>query len=59
MSELTSWWCYKCEYQAFENESDEQNCSKCKKRTKSKLKDDKKEYWWCSSCNTIEIIKNI
>ena len=59
ISEFTIWFCYKCEYKAFENESDERNCSKCKKKTESKLKDDKKEYWWCSSCSTTETIKII
>jgi DNA-directed RNA polymerase subunit RPC12/RpoP len=56
-SPLTIWDCGNCRYRAFENESDERNCSKCGKKTESKLKDNKKEYWWCSNCNTTEIIK--
>jgi len=58
ISELTIWGCYECEYQAFENESKERNCTKCSKKTESRLKDNEKEFWWCSTCNTIEIIKN-
>ena len=58
ISDLAVWDCYKCYYQAFENESDERNCQNCGKKTESKLKDGEKEYLWCSNCNTIEIIKN-
>lgn len=58
ITELTIWGCYRCYYQAFEDESDKRNCQKCGKKTESKLKDDEKEYWWCSNCNTTEIIKN-
>ncbi len=47
---LTRWGCHKCYYQAFENESDQRISSECKKETESKLKDDNKNYWWCSSC---------
>ena len=56
-SHLTIWDCGNCNYRAFENECDERNCSKCRKKTESKLMDNKKEYWWCSNCNTTEIIK--
>ncbi|TPN86844.1 hypothetical protein [Aquimarina algicola] len=55
---LTVWGCYQCNYEALENESDERNCRKCGKKSETKLKDKEKEYWWCSSCNNIEIIKN-
>lgn len=57
-SHLTIWDCENCNYRAFENESDERNCSKCGKKTELKLVDDNKEYWWCTNCNTTEIIKN-
>lgn len=56
-SPLTIWDCVNCQYRAFENESDERNCLKCGKKSESKLKDEKKEYWWCSSCNTTSVIK--
>ena len=58
ISDLTVWACYKCYYQAFEYESDERNCQNCGKKTESKLKDDEKDYLWCSNCNTTEITKN-
>ncbi len=57
ISEFTIWGCHQCKYEAFENESDERNCKKCGKKTESKLKDSEKEYWWCSVCNNIKIIK--
>ena len=56
-SPLTIWDCGNCQYRAFENESDERNCSKCGKKSESKLKDEIKEYWWCSCCNTTSEIK--
>lgn len=56
VSELTIWFCSNCSYQVFENEYEESECSKCKSKTTSKLKDNLKEYWWCSNCNT-SIIK--
>ncbi|GGD02779.1 hypothetical protein [Hyunsoonleella pacifica] len=57
ISELTIWNCYKCEYQAYENEKDERNCQNCERRTETKLKDNRKEYWWCSDCNSKSEIK--
>ncbi|WP_396637395.1 hypothetical protein [Maribacter sp. R77961] len=56
-SPLTIWDCGNCNYRAFENETDERNCSNCGKKTESKLKDNKKEYWWCSNCSTTKEIK--
>lgn len=53
ISDLTSWSCYHCNYSALENEKDECICESCGKRTKTKLQDDTKKYWWCSSCNEI------
>jgi len=60
ISESTIWGCYECRYEAFEDESYGRICNKCETKTKSelRLKDDKKEYWWCATCNTIKIIKN-
>lgn len=49
---LTFWFCLSCKYGAFENESEMRTCLKCGRNTESKLKDSKKEYWWCSNCNT-------
>ena len=57
-SHLTIWDCENCQYLALENEFDERNCTKCGKKAESKLKDNKKEYWWCSNCNITELIKN-
>lgn len=54
---LTIWGCYKCFYEAEENESDERICETCHKKTKTKLKDRKIQYWWCSCCNEITQIK--
>ena len=58
-SDFTIWGCYKCGYHAEEDETKERSCSKCGKPTESKLKDNQKEFWWCSSCNHISIIKSI
>ncbi len=58
ISDLTIWGCYACSYRALEDESNERNCSRCENRTESRLKDDEKEYWWCSTCNKIESIKS-
>ncbi|TXG37357.1 hypothetical protein [Seonamhaeicola maritimus] len=57
ISDLTVWSCFECNYQAFENELEEQYCSECVKKTKSKLSDKEKDYWWCSNCNTVEVIR--
>jgi len=50
---LTLWGCVKCNYRAFEDESLERNCSKCEKKSESRLKDETKEYWWCSNFNSV------
>ena len=50
--ELTIWACYKCKYQAYENEMDERNCQICGEKTETKLNDNEKEFWWCSSCDS-------
>ena len=55
-SPLTFWAC-SCGYNAYENESKETICEVCNKETKSNMRDDQKEFWWCSSCNKIELIK--
>ncbi len=47
---ITNWSCFNCDYEAKEN--DECVCENCEKKTKTKLKDKEKEYWWCSNCNT-------
>ncbi len=57
ISQLTYWGCFKCHYGAYEDESFERECSKCKKKTESKLEDKIKLYWWCSTCNSVEIIQ--
>ena len=55
-SPLTIWDCKNCQYRALEDESIERNCSNCGKKTESKLKDNKKEYWWCFNYNTTKEI---
>lgn len=47
------WNCHKCNYHAYEDESHEKNCLICKNKTKSKLKDNKKDYWWCFTCKKL------
>lgn len=54
---LTYWGCYQCGYGAYEDESQERQCSDCGKKTESRLQDEKREYWWCSSCNRIKEIE--
>jgi hypothetical protein len=51
---LTRWGCYNCSYTALENEKDEMEiCQSCQTKTKIKLNDELRSYWWCSNCNTI------
>ncbi|HEY0055767.1 MAG TPA: hypothetical protein VGB63_10455 [Pedobacter sp.] len=57
---LTAWGCYSCCYQAFEDEAKERVCTACKRKTESFMKDEEKEYWWCSSCNKVtDVIVNM
>ncbi len=51
--EITTWHCSSCGYDATEDERLERECPDCDKKTQDRLKDDEKEYWWCSSCNRI------
>lgn len=55
-SRLTIWECYHCHYQAFEDESKMKECKNCKKPTRNYISDSEKKFWWCNSCNNIEII---
>jgi len=57
ISELIIWGCYSCGYRAYENEALERICLHCKIKTELYLKDDEKEYWWCPSCNRIQLLK--
>lgn len=50
VSLLTRWGCYECGYYAYEDETLERECSNCKRKTDSRLGDEHKTYWWCSSC---------
>ena len=50
---ITLWGCFECGYSAKEDETLERECPDCGQKTQSLLKDDEKEYWWCSSCNRI------
>jgi hypothetical protein len=52
----TSWAC-NCGYSARENESFIRECNACGTKTQSRLQDDSKTYWWCSSCNAVKLIK--
>jgi hypothetical protein len=56
-SGLTKWGCFNCSYIAFEDESLERACSNCHKKTESRLEDDSKKYWWCTSCNKVTNIQ--
>ena len=50
ISPLTIWGCYNCNYEAFEDESEERPCNHCSTHTEIKLRDKTKEYWWCNHC---------
>ncbi len=50
---LTFWHCGNCKYSAHEDESLLCVCGKCNTKTKCKLKDTEREYWWCAKCNDI------
>jgi ribosomal protein S27AE len=52
----TSWRCGNCGYFSGEDESFERVCSICGIKTESRLEDDTKIYWWCSSCNNVTLI---
>lgn len=52
---LTQWICDSCKFHALEDETDECVCDKCGVKTKSKLQTKEKGFWWCSSCNEIEL----
>ena len=52
-SDFTLWGCYRCGYEAEEDETAEKNCTKCGNKTESRLKDELKDYWWCSTCNSM------
>lgn len=52
----TTWGCNDCGYFAREDESFERICETCNRKTESRLEDEQRIYWWCSSCNkTTEI----
>jgi ribosomal protein S27AE len=57
---ITTWHCSNCGYDATENELlvPAQDCPTCGDKTLCRLKDDEKEYWWCESCDRIQIEKN-
>lgn len=48
---LKSWSCFSCDYEAKQTENDEHVCEKCNEKSKKKLKDKEIEYFWCSNCN--------
>lgn len=54
---LTTWSCFDCDYEAKEVESNNSACENCGEISKIKLIDKKKEYWWCSNCNTTSDIQ--
>jgi ribosomal protein S27AE len=51
---LTDWHCGNCGYTALE--IFENVCETCDQKTKSYMKDDTSEYWWCSSCNEVRAL---
>jgi hypothetical protein len=57
MSSITIWNCGTCDFQTYEDDRDEVLCEKCNEITKTFLKNEEEEFWWCSVCNTISDIK--
>jgi hypothetical protein len=57
MSSITIWNCGTCDFQTYEDDRDEVFCKKCNEITKTFLKNEEEEFWWCSVCNTISDIK--
>ncbi len=57
-SGLTHWYCNNrdCKYHAVEDESLERVCRKCGHKSESNMKDDFKNYWWCSYCDKVTAI---
>ena len=49
---ITIWSCSNCNIQIFEDDRDEVYCEKCQDTTKTFLKNEEEEFWWCSVCNT-------
>jgi len=49
----TTWHCGHCHYDAREDEAQERICIDCGTKTETQLRDDEKQYWWCSQCNRI------
>jgi hypothetical protein len=47
----TEWGCYHCHYGAYEDESFERPCGCEKGGSLSRLKDEKRMYWWCCRCD--------
>lgn len=55
-TQLTTWTCFDCDYEAKEIEDEKSTCEKCEENTKTKLKDKEKEYGWCSNCDAVSDI---
>jgi uncharacterized protein YbaR (Trm112 family) len=51
-SNVMSWSCYNCDYEAKQIGNDQYICENCEENAKKKLKDKETEYFWCSNCNT-------
>ncbi len=57
MSDIIIWNCDNCDLQIYEDERDEINCKNCNENTKTFLKNEDEEFWWCSVCNSVSEIK--
>jgi ribosomal protein L37AE/L43A len=57
LSNFTFWSCSNCDFQTYEDDRDEVEYGNCKEITKTFLKNEDEEFWWCSVCNTIFDLK--
>ncbi|MEC4005396.1 hypothetical protein OX283_012070 [Flavobacterium sp. SUN052] len=57
LSSITIWNCDNCEYQTYEDDRDEVKCTNCQEITKTFLKNEDEEFWWCCVCNSISDLK--
>lgn len=53
----TIWYCYKCTFKAYEDESLERICLNCNTKSEINLMVNAQNYWWCSKCHKYELIK--
>lgn len=56
IDEPTIWYCYKCKFEAYQDERLERICLNCNTKTECNLMVNDQNYWWCSRCNKYELI---